>query len=208
MIYFTSDNHYFHENVIKYSNRPFKNADEMNEVMIENHNNLIKASDIVYFLGDFALARDSDIKNVLRRLNGRKKLVFGNHDHALEKHRNTWGKDFFESMEYYDELKEKDSDAHGSVQRIVLCHYSMRVWNKSHYGAWNVYGHSHGTLEDPVNLLSIDAGVDAVAFRLAGNKKDMKPEYYRPISYDEVKAHMKKKKWKPVDHHGEDGIFR
>jgi hypothetical protein len=31
-------------------------------------------------------------------------------------------------------------------QPIVLCHYAMRVWNRSHHGAWHLYGHSRGNL--------------------------------------------------------------
>jgi calcineurin-like phosphoesterase family protein len=64
----------------------------------------------------------------------------------------------------------------------------MKVWNKSHHGAWHLYGHSHGSLPDDINSLSFDVGVDS--------------HDYKPISYEEVKRIMKKKIFKPLDHHG------
>jgi calcineurin-like phosphoesterase family protein len=64
----------------------------------------------------------------------------------------------------------------------------MRVWNKSHHGAWHLYGHSHGTLPDDPNALSFDCGVDC--------------HNYTPISFEQVEAIMAKKTFKPIDHHG------
>lgn len=60
---------------------------------------------------------------------------------------------------------------------IVMCHYAMRVWDRSHYGAWHLYGHSHGRLP-PSEELSMDVGVDTHDFR--------------PYSLDEVYAHMRR----------------
>ena len=63
----------------------------------------------------------------------------------------------------------------------------MKVWDHSHYGAWQLYGHSHGTLLDDSDSLSMDCGADC--------------NNYYPFSYEDVKAHMAKKTFKPVDHH-------
>jgi calcineurin-like phosphoesterase family protein len=71
---------------------------------------------------------------------------------------------------------------------IVMCHYAMRVWNRSHRGAWMLYGHSHGSLPDDPGALSIDVGVDC--------------HDYTPISHDDIGRIMAKKTWKPIDHHG------
>lgn len=81
MIYFISDTHFYHTNIIKYCNRPFKDINEMNEVLINNWNNTVKPSDIIYFLGDFCLGNKEDIINIFIQLNGCKFLVRGNHDH-------------------------------------------------------------------------------------------------------------------------------
>lgn len=77
-IFFTSDQHWFHKNVIRYSGRPFASTIEMNEAMIERWNNVVKEKDIVYHLGDITLS--SSIAELSKGLNGIKILVPGNHD--------------------------------------------------------------------------------------------------------------------------------
>jgi len=76
MIYFTSDTHFDHENIIKYCNRPFKDVNHMNESMIENWNNTVNDTDTVMHLGDFSFKSDKFIN----RLNGNITLIKGNHD--------------------------------------------------------------------------------------------------------------------------------
>ena len=48
MIYFTADIHFYHENIINLTKRPFKNADEMNKKIIDNWNNIVKANYLKY----------------------------------------------------------------------------------------------------------------------------------------------------------------
>jgi len=179
-IFFTSDTHYGHANVIKYSNRPFQDVDEMNEMMIKNWNDVVRPGDLVYHLGDFAFTTLEKATEIARRLNGQKYLVFGNHDKRLRKERDflaqwVWAKDFAE-------IKVGD-------QKIVLCHYAMLVWNQSHRGAWNLHGHSHGNLPVDKHALRIDVGVDCWD--------------YEPVSYDEIADVMSEREFRPVDHHGE-----
>lgn len=181
-----SDTHFFHKNIIKYSNRPFSSVEEMNETIINNWNSLVKDEDIVFFLGDFIFGNAAQIKDILFRLKGNIKIIFGNHDHPL--------KQFLKGIKNYPEL-EKRIEVLGDYaeikvngQDITLTHYSMRVWNGSHRGAWNLYGHSHNSLEDDKNTRSFDCGVDC--------------HNYAPISLERVKEIMDKKDWKPVDHHG------
>ena len=76
--FFTSDMHLHHENIIRYSDRPFKNAEEMNEEIIRRFNERVKSEDIVYDLGD-RLFKGKD-KNILNRLNGKIIHICGNHD--------------------------------------------------------------------------------------------------------------------------------
>ena len=76
-----SDLHFGHENVIKYCNRPFIDAEDMDNKLIENWNSVVSKNDIVYVLGDFTLSRRMDvIKHYVQALNGFKVLVMGNHD--------------------------------------------------------------------------------------------------------------------------------
>lgn len=80
MIFFTSDQHFFHNNVIMYDNRPFSSISEMNSVLINNWNSIVKSDDVVYVLGDFGFCPIVSIYNLLNSLNGKKILVLGNHD--------------------------------------------------------------------------------------------------------------------------------
>jgi calcineurin-like phosphoesterase family protein len=77
-----SDLHFEHINIIKYSNRPFQDIDEMRIRMIEYWNNLVSSEDIVYFLGDFAMGRHSFVRdsNLVKSLSGTKYMILGNHD--------------------------------------------------------------------------------------------------------------------------------
>lgn len=87
-IYVISDTHFGHNNIIKYCNRPFKDSDEMDQILIDNWNKTIKDNDIVYHLGDVFLSSKGGkyghiLKNVLK---GHKRLVVGNHDDLKNKY--------------------------------------------------------------------------------------------------------------------------
>lgn len=85
--WFTSDPHYWHANVIKYCDRPFKSVEDMNEALVRNWNSVVKPGDTVYCMGDFSFA-PRPVELYSRRLLGNKKLVPGNHDpvHPYNKH--------------------------------------------------------------------------------------------------------------------------
>ena len=177
--FFTSDLHFKHGNVIKYCNRPYANADEMDEALIKNWNSLVSPQDTVYVVGDVIFTKDvKDAENIFRRLNGSKILIAGNHDKKMLKDPRFVA--LFQSVHTLLEISI-------NKQHIVLCHYAMKVWNKSHYGAWQLYGHSHGSLPDDQHSLSIDVGVDC--------------HNYKPISFEQVAEIMSKKQYKPIDHH-------
>jgi calcineurin-like phosphoesterase family protein len=183
-IYFYSDVHYGHQNIIKYSKRPFSNADEMDAALIANHNSVVKPADVVYCIGDFSFHRDqSRTRSIIHALNGTKFLIRGNHDKYLEDKTLS----MFAKVDNYMEIYVPDVDI--GKQLIVLFHYSMKVWNKSHHGSWHLFGHSHGSLPDDPNSLSFDVGVDCHG--------------YTPISYNRVKEIMKTKTFKPIDRHGQ-----
>lgn len=185
-VWFTSDTHFFHNNIIKFCERPFSSIQEMHETMIKNWNELVSPSDDVYHLGDFSFGSEEKTEMLARRLMGRKHLIVGNHDRTLIK------SDVFRSLFIWtrdlSELRVEDKDARGGSQKIMLCHYPFVTWNKSHHGSWNLHGHCHGNLPDDPHALRIDVGVDC--------------HDYRPVSYETIKGLMKKKVFRPVDHHG------
>lgn len=187
-VFFTSDLHLGHTNVIKYCNRPFKHADEMDEAIIDRWNATVTDKDTVYVIGDVAFYKDQkQTENFLRRVkNAEIHLILGNHD----KHMKGWVKEKFTSCQPYKEIYVPDPDAYNGEQFLILMHYAMRVWNKSHRGSWQLYGHSHGSLPDDPHSRSLDVGVDCWNFT--------------PVSYDQIKARMKLKTPRSVDHHQVD----
>ena len=183
--FFISDTHWGHANIIKYSNRPYKDVDEMNDKMAVEWNKIVKPDDVVYHQGDVAFMPFAKLKSYLWRLNGTIHVVLGNHDKAVSQNKKdllAQGK--IASISHYNELKLP------GTPMIVLFHYGMRVWNKSHHGSILLYGHSHGSL--PPYGKSVDVGVDS---------KEITSEY-RPIHLDEVLKYMSKRETPVVDHHG------
>lgn len=163
-IFFTSDLHLGHKNIIKYSNRPFSSIDEMDSTIINNYNSVVKQGDTVYDLGDFSFRNP---KYYLDRFVVQPIRIKGSHDHDL--------KDNAPRMLV---LQLKDlvvlSEQLVYAMSITLCHYAMRSWEQSHYGTWHLFGHHHGML--PPYGLSFDVGVDCWEFF--------------PVSLDQVKEKM------------------
>ena len=146
--WFSADTHYGHKNSIEYANRPFSSVEEMDEVMIRNHNERVKPGDRFIHVGDFAFV---DHDPYLTRLNGQKFLVPGNHDHS---NRIKKAKGWHEVLDKLTHLKLPCG--------TELGHYAMRVWRNSHHGAIHLYGHSHGNLIG--DSQSCDVGVDCWRF--------------------------------------------
>jgi calcineurin-like phosphoesterase family protein len=101
-IFFTSDQHYGHTNIIKYCKRPYKDVDEMNRDLITRHNSVVGPLDYVYHLGDFALMHTGTAHDILKKLNGAKHiLVKGNHDKSLKVMKEVIGFDeVYEKLEW------------------------------------------------------------------------------------------------------------
>lgn len=180
-IYFTSDDHFNHENIIKYCNRPFVDAEAMNETLINNWNEIVNATDEIYHLGDFGFGKPDQLVEIMKRLNGKIYFIKGNHDKNTMKANKKCGR--FEWVKEQFDLKIEDDEIAGGLQRIVLNHYPMIVWNHSHHGSWNLYGHIHLT-HDKIQPLpgfkttQLDIGVDY-------------HDFY-PISYEDVKIMITK----------------
>ncbi len=82
MIWLTEGHHYFHKNIIKYTNRPFNSTHQMNKVMTERWNERVQPEDTVYHLGDLALGNRKKLVSLRERLNGKILIVRGNHDRS------------------------------------------------------------------------------------------------------------------------------
>lgn len=132
-LYFTSDPHFSHRNIIKFCNRPFQNTEEMDEKLIENWNNVVKNNDEIYCLGDFGWQFSPEqLKNVLTRLNGKKHLILGNHDKCkLHIKSQLW-----DEVEYYKHINY-------DKKRLILCHYPMYEFDGSYHKSIHLFGHIH-----------------------------------------------------------------
>ena len=153
--FYTSDTHFFHNNIIKYCSRPFKDTEEMNEALIKNWNDAVGKHDEVWFLGDLCFGPVADMANILRRLNGEKHWILGNHDkvktvNALAKH--------FKSFGHYAEVYE-------GTDLVVMSHYPMQSWNRSHHGSYMFHGHCHGSIKHAAGSKIYDVGVDSLEYR-------------------------------------------
>ena len=172
-LFFTSDLHVFHENIIKYCNRPFADADEMNSTIIANWNNKVSPTDSVFLLGDLSFAKPEQTEIILKQLNGNIYLIRGNHDHpaklySLSKYF-TWERDMAT-------IEVLDPDAARGYQAIVLLHYPLARWDRQHHGSWSLHGHCHGTYPFRSGVKQLDVGVDCHNFT--------------PISYQDIKDIM------------------
>lgn len=175
MLFWSSDHHFYHKRICEFSQRPFSSVEEMNEGLINNHNKVVSPNDTCYFLGDFSFARTvEETQQILERLNGNKHFISGNHDEQILKNRSQFiGQNLFQSIQQYKKISNQG-------QSIIMFHYGCRVWEKSHYGSWLLFGHSHNSL--PPYGKSVDVGVDSSW--VLGEK------VYRPFSFDELKVFM------------------
>lgn len=171
MIFFTADYHLSHKNIIHYCNRPFKDIEDMNRTILQNLEERIRPKDILYFLGDLTfkekLAREffkklSDIEVEIH-------FIVGNHD---SKGVIKIAREYCASVGHLKNVKIEG-------QSITLCHYAMLTWNKSHFNAWNLFGHSHGGLSSTRLGKQYDVGVDNNGFY--------------PVSFDQLIGIMKER---------------
>lgn len=141
MIYYTSDLHFGHKNIIKYENRPFMNIEEMEYVLIHNWNDKVKSNeDHIYVLGDFAFKGSNlsvdKINNIVEELKGRKHLIIGNHDQFINSIH--FKERLWEEVVPYKEIIDKSDKIIMDNKRniienrnIILFHYPIENWNRT-----------------------------------------------------------------------------
>lgn len=174
MQYFTAHTHFSHRGIIEHCDRPFKNIDAMNTYLIDRWNEVVGKGDTVYHLRDFAWGISKGfgtlgVEEIIDSLNGQIFLVHGSHDKPALKLAHKFVK--------VAPLLEISING----QLMVLCHYSMRTWRKSHFNSWHLFGHSHGRLEGFGK--SFDCGVDT--------KHLPTHTRYSPYSFPEIAEIMK-----------------
>ncbi len=151
--FFTSDHHFFHNNIIKHCNRPYKGIEEMHEAFITNWNSVVGTNDKVYHLGDLAL----QVPNLdfMYELKGKKVLYKGNHDKL----------DISQYAKHFKDIRGAD---HKGEFMFMLSHIPLHKMSIK-LGFVNIHGHLHyRSLDDPsyfnvsverINYTPIELGV-------------------------------------------------
>lgn len=176
MIYFWSDTHFNHAGILKHASRPYTTVDEMNQALIDRWNSVVlRESDEVYLLGDFAFAGGWTLDQIFYALRGRKHLIVGNHDERNPK-----------VLKLPWESTEKLKTFKWEGFRAELCHYPLSTWKGAHTGTVMIHGHSHGNL--PRIPRRYDVGADV---------------YHCPVTWEALRDEAARETYIPVDHHGQ-----
>lgn len=182
-VFFTSDFHLFHNNVLRFDNRPFADVHEMHKVIEERWNEVVTEDDIVIYLGDLSFARKEDkayVEGMMHGLNGEIHFIMGNHDKWEDIKKFT----MFKSQQDYLEVRITHMVDGKSVENLFCCmHYPIFSWNKAHHGSYHVHGHTHGNLHhgEDVNYYNNRRVIDAGCML----------HEYKPISYLDVIEKLK-----------------
>jgi len=148
-VYFISDFHLYHKNIIRFDNRPFisengeADLEAMHKTIEANWNSVVKDNDVVFYLGDLCFSKPELARDFLFALNGKIHYIMGNHDKY--KDISSYGR--FESISDLVDLKISGNDIKENIN-FVLCHYPIYSWNRAHHGSYMIHGHSHMGLSD------------------------------------------------------------
>ncbi len=196
-VFLTSDWHIQHKNLCKGTSqwggdlsgcRDFNSPEEMWEVIRDNTNKLVKKDDILINQGDIIFGDKTKLPQFLSEINCKNILyIFGNHCDWMKTEKYGYYQEYFAlGCADYRELVING--------RLCICsHYAHRTWRDQGKKSIHTYGHSHSSLPDDPNALSIDVGVDTHLFD---------HPIYTPYSHKELFHIMDNlKQWKKLDHH-------
>lgn len=178
MIYFTSDTHYGHENIIKYCNRPFADTTEMARALIDNWNKVVGPDDTVIHVGDvFFHLTDWEMSQTMQQLNGNKILVRGNHDRGPARMRNLGFSLVLEEFKFvHDNIKFTVS--HYPYRRTNVPYDEKHVNKRPEdVGDWLIHGHVHDRWKKKNRMINVSVEVWD----------------YTPVSLEQICAHIRGK---------------
>lgn len=179
-IFWTSDTHWSHNNIIKYCKRPFSSVEEMNETLIKNWNSVVKSEDIVFHLGDFMFGNVNRFWDFRSRLNGKIYLIHGNHDYELMDKGNIEGG--FEMV-----VPQMKIVVDG--QKIYLNHFPMLTFDGIYKEkpCWQLFGHVHSS------PIAVSPDIDRLKYLLPTQYDvGVDNNNYTPISFEQVKEIINK----------------
>lgn len=171
LVYFTSDTHFGHKNILEFCNRPWVTVEEMNEGLIANWNSVVRENDIVFHLGDVQLGGGNELlDNILPRLNGHIILILGNHDIKNLKSRHL---DLLDDA--FEQLTINIDGTH-----CVLSHCPSGLPGKDPQHQFNLHGHLHSKNNVPQENCSVELKENHYDVGVDNNN-------YTPISFDSIK---------------------
>lgn len=181
-IFFCSDSHYSHKNLIKSlstwssgAHRDFKSIDEHNNTLINNINNTVGQDDVLFLLGDVAFGGFENIRKFMDRIICNEvHLILGNHDKHIKFNRDNI-QSCFTSVNICLDIIIDDNT-------FILFHYPIKEWEDCHKGTYHLYGHCHSLPNKRFEngFKSMDVGFD-------GHTE------FRPYSYNEIIELLKDK---------------
>lgn len=158
-LWFTSDTHFGSEKTITKAARPFKNTKEMEKLIVKNWNSIVKPDDIVYHLGDFG-----DL-SVLPKLNGKIRLIMGNH----ERKENLTREELLSAG--FDQVFENTAVIVVNDMSINLCHEP----SKHNKYMFNLFGHLHNLIL--LKEFGVNVGVDC--------------HHFMPINFERIELYIR-----------------
>jgi calcineurin-like phosphoesterase family protein len=185
-IFFTSDLHFEHRNILSFCHRPYDNIKQMNEELIKNWNNTVSDNDTVFILGDiYWFEGRHECKRLLEQLNGKTiYIVPGNHD----------------KIKTFELLSERfvvlDScvtlwvTIDGKIKELFLCHFPLATWPHFENGAIHLFGHIHsGPLsENKIDIPKQDLILKPNCYDVGVDNNNFTPielrEIYNKLNYD------------------------
>lgn len=181
--FFTSDLHFGHTNVIKFDDRPYATAEDMEEALIGNWNKKVSQEDRIYILGDmFYKCTGEQVRRILKTLHGQKYLIRGNHDRwsNVEENRVL----LFGVADYLKAAIELED---GTTRGVVLCHYFIPFYERHYHNGIMLHGHSHVTREyeeeERLKRELNDRGLCCEAYNVGCMHWN-----YEPVTLDEILA--------------------
>jgi calcineurin-like phosphoesterase family protein len=179
-VWFTSDLHFGHANIIDHCNRPYADVREMDAALVDNWNSAVGEEDVVYVLGDVAMGRLTDTLPLVQLLNGTKFLVPGNHDKCWRGHRKAGP----QSVTLYERVGFTVLEGQHIYGDWLLCHFPEA-------------GDSHGFDRYTAHRPKLQAGFDALihghvheAWKVNGRQINVGVDVwdYKPVAYQQLRA--------------------
>lgn len=207
-IYFTSDSHWGHKNIVlgvsewddkEKSCRKFMTLEEMNELIVKNINDVVKEDDTLYHLGDWSFGGIENIWEFRKRIKCKNiYLIPGNHDHHIKNNKilpNVFDEHrvgFVDECPIHDHVSKVYAKNLFTIvlpeltkividkKEIILSHFPLEEWENIDRGSIHLHGHCHHT-KDYSDLNMYNKRMDV----------GMDWEEFRPYSWEEIKEIMK-----------------